>query len=143
MRSRRLLSIRVYYPCNLLLNRMTGRATRRVHNDASLPPQTINSNVTIFEVPFLPSDGYREPKDLVHRVNHELWANKTNRLGPQLLSVHGLAGIGKTQLALFYAFQNKLRCKVVLWFPSSAEDEIKTTCRGFFRGALQSLLPKN
>lgn len=122
---------------------MTGQATRRVHNDASLPPQTTNSNVTIFEVPFLPSDGYREPKDLVHRVNHELWANKTNRLGPQLLSVHGLAGIGKTQLALFYAFQNKLRYKVVLWFPSSAEDEIKTTCRGFSRGALQSVLPKN
>ena len=31
----------------------------------------------------------------------------------------------------------------MLWFPSSAEDEIKTTCRGFFRGALQNVLPKN
>lgn len=79
----------------------------------------------------------------MHRLNRELWATKAHSHGPRLVSIHGFAGVGKTQLALSYASQNKAQYRAVLWFPSSDEDRIKKVCARIWRGALRSLMLGN
>lgn len=56
---------------------------------------------------------------------HEILDPQEQLLGPKIMAIHGLGGVGKTQLALNYANTSLESFDVILWV--SAETQIKMT----------------
>ncbi|KAL2431948.1 hypothetical protein ABEF95_004385 [Exophiala dermatitidis] len=80
-------------------------------------PRSTNRQAPIVVIPFPRNPNFTGRDDILSAVHDIL-----SEIGPQSVTLHGLGGIGKTQIALEYCFRYTSKYSAVLWV--SAESEI-------------------
>ncbi|HEY0753735.1 MAG TPA: tetratricopeptide repeat protein [Ktedonobacteraceae bacterium] len=68
----------------------------------------------IWNVPFARNSCFSARQELLTHLSTELQSNQRAAIG-QVQAISGLGGIGKTQLALEYAYSSKLAYRAILW----------------------------
>lgn len=87
------------------------------------------------QLPHLPSRHFCGRDDELHTIRDEFDA-QSQRHAQRVVAVHGLGGIGKTQVCLAYAHGNVSRYTAIFWVNASSDQTINES----FRQIAQSLV---
>ncbi len=83
-------------------------------------------------LPFPPNPHFTGREEMLEKLHHRL-ADKTAAAVTQTQAIHGLGGVGKTQLAVEYAWKYSSEYEALLWVvadsPENVEDNLAALCR--------------
>jgi hypothetical protein len=66
-------------------------------------------------------------EDLLKQLNERLVPGATTAVLPGALALHGLGGVGKSQLAVEYAYRHRSDFDVIWWIPAELEQQIQSS----------------
>lgn len=81
-----------------------------------------------FEVPFHFETKFVGRVDIIHKVDKYLRSN-TNRLRSRVFILHGMGGMGKTQIALRYVRMNRNSFECIIWIQCGSHEQLKQSFR--------------
>ncbi|HLZ58248.1 MAG TPA: helix-turn-helix domain-containing protein [Ktedonosporobacter sp.] len=103
----------------LHLSRFFGLPPQDLFGDAeSLPPPT-----RLWGVPFPRDPYFTGREDLLHQIHTALWADPPT-VHTSSCALYGLGGMGKTHLALEYAYRHALSYEAVFWISAQSVESI-------------------
>src|SRR5579859_562563 len=103
----------------LHLSRFFGLPPQDLFGDAeSLPPPT-----RLWGVPFPRDPFFTGREDLLHQIHTALWADPPT-VHTSSCALYGLGGMGKTHLALEYAYRHALSYEAVFWISAQSVESI-------------------
>jgi hypothetical protein len=86
---------------------------------------------TIWQVPFQRNPVFTGREDLLHELQELLKTKQTATLSqPQTQAISGLGGVGKTQLAVEYAYRTFSRYQAVFWVNAEAREVLTSGYAG-------------
>lgn len=91
---------------------------------------------SLLNVPYSRNPYFTDQKNLVQRIREYL---TTEEVGAASLALSGLGGIGKTQLALAYAYAYQSSYRTILWVGASTQAQLR---RDFVRIAMRLQVPE-
>ena len=83
--------------------------------------QLLGDTTQPWNVPYERNPQYTDQRDLVQRLHERLTSGET---GAHCQSISGLGGIGKTQLALEYAYRYRSHYAAVLWISAGTQAQM-------------------
>jgi tetratricopeptide (TPR) repeat protein len=78
----------------------------------------------IWNIPYPPNPFFLGRDDLLSRLHTQLQAGQTTALSQSPQAISGLGGIGKTQIAIEYAYRYHQEYEVVLWARAESEEAL-------------------
>ncbi|KAJ5725136.1 uncharacterized protein N7483_006493 [Penicillium malachiteum] len=92
------------------------------HNSSILP----NGEATCHKLPFAPNANFFGRESHLRGLTSSFrLEEEPTSMGLLSVALHGLAGMGKTQIALHFAHQHTCTYPVILWFNSETEESLK------------------
>ena len=79
----------------------------------------------IFKIPLEPVDTFVERRELSRHIERKLGSATLLRSPKCIIPIHGLGGIGKTQMALTYATRIRETYQVIYWIDATSMESIK------------------
>lgn len=88
-------------------------------------------NLPYFQIPLNQNSGFFGRAAELDHCTQALSAPDHTRI-PKLFALHGIPGVGKTSIALAFAWREKASCQLILWLSS---DEATKLARGYVDAA--------
>lgn len=89
-----------------------------------VPMSNQPQHVSVHSVPYLSNDAFTDREETLARITSSFTAKKTPRT--QVLALNGLAGMGKTQIALEYSYRSSNLYQTILWVNASSREVLST-----------------
>jgi len=99
-------------------------ATMLQYTSTSMPPRTKPQRV--WNIPYLRNDYFTGREDILAQLHARFKANNATALS-QRTAMSGLGGIGKTQIAVQYAYEHCDEYQVVLWARAESHEALTSS----------------
>ena len=93
----------------------------------------------ISEIPFFPATTFVSRDSLIQDMHRQLHSPKSKSSSSQILPIHGMGGVGKTQLSLWYASEFSKDYQIRIWIDATSEESIKSNFESIRRKHLKNI----